>query len=143
MIHKKEMMRTIKYSLFNRLSAQAEEADVQGLGKIAEALTNQITKYSSSGLVRENTSFYSYQEEDFKKDIANHLWDAVIRTADYFNISKMDASNIQVMIEKISQEMITELCVGAGIKHGVGAYDNKVPGEETRDVEIEIGEEDI
>ena len=140
-MEERETMRTIKENLMYRLATQASEAELQGLTKVAEALTDQIEKHGNH--VRANGDFYSYPDEEFKKDIVSQFWGAIIRIADFYDIRRFDAAEVQSLIDKMAQEMITELCVRAGIKHGVGAYEPPVSGEELQHVGIEVDEEDI
>lgn len=123
-------MRTIKESLFERLALQAEEAELQGITKVASALTTQLDNQSKIG-IRSNDDFYSYPREVFEQDLQTQLWAAVLRVADFYGIGKFDASRIQQAIEKIGSDLVNEMCNEAGIRHGVGAYEPSVPGEET------------
>jgi Ribonuclease G/E len=126
-------MRTIKKNLLQRLALQAEEAELQGMVKVASALTEQITKQP----VRDNEQFYVYSSEDFIKDVESKLWDASIRAADFFDI-RVDAEQTQLMVEKFAQDLIKEIAVRGGAVHGVGAHEPNVPGEKIEEVAIEV-----
>lgn len=128
-------MRTIKENLFQRLAAQASEAELQGLAKVAESLTDQLEKLSIH--VRPNDEKYSYSREDFLKDVHSQLWGAILRMADFYDIRRLDAAEVQEIIEKKAQDMIDEIKVLAGVQHGVGAWEDPVPGEEKATIEIE------
>lgn len=130
-------MRTITENLFQRLLAQAEEAELQGLTKIAESLTNQIELHSS--LVRSDNDFYSYNEEEFRNDLNTQMWSAVIRIADFYGIRGFDASILQDIIEKTADNLVVDLCGGAGINHGVGLHEDMVPGERIEHIEVTEG----
>lgn len=132
-------MRTIKENLFHRLATQASEAELQGLNKIAEALTTQIEKQSTK--LRKDDDSYSYSSEEFDKDITDQLWGVVIRTADFYGSSRIDAVKVQEIIEKLAHQMKSEMCNIIGIPHGVGNYEQKVPGESFERVDIEIEED--
>lgn len=136
---KGEPMRTITESLLHRLAVQASEAELQGLTKVAEALTEQIEKHSSN--VRATTDFYSYSEEEFKKDVTAQFWGAILRIADYYNIKHFDAAEVNTLIDKMAQDMISDVCASVGIRHGVGAYEEPVPGEEKQQASIEVDED--
>jgi hypothetical protein len=132
-------MRTITENLFNRLLAQAQEAELQGLSKIAEGLTDQIEK--NSHLVRKDDSFYLYNEEEFRNDLNSQLWNIIIRAADFYGVGKFDAVVTQELIDKTAQILVEDFCNTVGINHGVGAYEENVPGELIGRVDIEITEE--
>lgn len=133
------MVRSVKKSLVSRLISQAQEADLQGLTKIADVVTNQVQQNADN--VRDNEVFYSYSADDFSSDLENQLWGTVIRVADFYNIGNIDAKFAQELVERTAQEMTQQLCKRAGINHGVGAYEEGVPGEKHDDVMIEVEEE--
>ncbi len=127
-------MRTIKESLLNNLEAQAQEAEIQGLTKIAAALTDQLEKNSN---IRNNNDFYLYSSIDFKKDIENKIWDIIIRSSDYYN-QRFDAVEANNIVEKYSNDLIKELRLKLGVEHGVGAYEPEVAGELQDKIVLEI-----
>lgn len=121
-------MRTIQSSLFQRLLAQAEEADRKGLTKVASSLTTVATQQSNA--VREDNGFYRYARDTFEQDLNDQLWQAVVRVADFYGIRRMDAEQVQSLVDKTAESMVADLCQGAGISHGVGAHEEPVAGEE-------------
>lgn len=129
-------MRTINTILRDRLVAQAEEADVQGLYKVAEHITSKIEKTS----IRDSKASYTYSSMDFKNDVESILWDTVVRFADFHNIS-LDASVAQDIVEKTAEELIKELQVKSGVEHGVGAFEPTVPGENRKTVILDVEDE--
>lgn len=135
------IMRTITENLLHRLAAQAQEAELQGFSKVAESLTEQVEKHGSE--VREDDAFYSYSQNDFKKDVNSKLWDTIIRIADFYGIKRFEAEEVQELIEKVSEDLITDFCNKVGIAHQVGAYEEKVPGENFGQVTIEVDEGDM
>jgi hypothetical protein len=132
-------MRTIKKTLLYRMIAQADEADLQGLAKVSESLTTQITKNAES--TREVDTHYVYPKTEFQRDVEDKFWDIVVRAADFYDIN-IDAQEVQPLIEKYAEELTQELRVKFAVKHGVGAYEPTVPGELNDRVMIEIVEED-
>lgn len=132
-------MRTIKKTLLYRMITQADEADLQGLTKVSESLTTQITK--NAELVRESDAHYVYPKYEFQKDVEDKFWDIIVRAADFYDIN-IDAQEIQPLVEKYAQELTQELQVKFAVKHGVGAYEPTVPGEANDKVLIEVIEED-
>ena len=131
-------MRTITENFLYRLVAQAEEAEIQGLTKIAESLTDQVEKHGLH--VRADDAFYSYNEDDFKKEINSQFWDSIVRIADFYGVKKFDALEVQGLIEQASENLITDLCKKVGVFHGIGAYEESVPGEKVERVAIEVEE---
>ncbi len=130
-------MRTIKNNLLQRLAAQAEEAEIQGLTKIATALTDKISKAA----VRSDDDFYLYANSDFQTDIESNLWDIVIRAADFYD-SRFDSLEMQEIIEKYAQDLIHEISVKLGATHQVGAHEPTVPGELPTKIVLEVDLED-
>lgn len=131
-------MRTITEILRNRLVAQADEAEACGLIKIANHLTDQIEKTE----VRSSDSFYSYAEDDLKKDVESLLWDSLIRVADFHNHS-LDAIDAQNIIEKASEDLIHDIRVKLGAVDGVGAYEPTLLGETKEHLTIELTEKEL
>lgn len=131
-------MRTVKKTLLYRLAAQAEEAELRGLTKVAEALTAQITKNSDN--VRQNDSFYAYASEEYQKDVEERIWDAIIRSADFYDAG-LDALEMQELVQKYAEDLINEVRAKLGNRHGVGAYEPNVPGEIVERIVIELEKE--
>lgn len=130
-------MRTIKQNFLERLVAQAEEADIQRLDSLAESLTDQITKNASN--TRHDGAFYSYSSGQLSSDVKNSIWDAIIRIADYYDCG-LDAASVLPVVDGISEQLIEEIRVKAGITHGIGPFEPTVPGEESDHVMVEVSE---
>lgn len=133
-------MRTITENLFHRLAAQAQEAEIQGLTKVAEGLTEQIDKHSS--LLRRDDSFYRYNEKEFKQDLNSQFWGLIIRMADYYGIKNFDAAEVQAIIVNASENMLHDFRNVTKVAHGVGVYESPVPGEFLEKADIEVEEKD-
>jgi hypothetical protein len=127
------MHNTIAEHVRNRLVAQAEEAEIQGLTKVAEHLTNQIEKND----VRPTESFYSYAESELENDVEATLWDAAIRVVD-FHDRPFNATDIYEEVNRVAKEFITNLRVKIGAIDGVGAFEPSLLGEEKGQVVIEL-----
>jgi len=78
----------MKKILAERLNLQASEADTQGKTSLAEILTNVIVKNSTN--IRNDDDKYIYDKKDFKRDVYNDMWDVIIRTADFYDITDID-----------------------------------------------------
>lgn len=130
-------MRTITENLKDRLIAQSNEAKVQGLTKTASHLTNIAENIS----VRKNADSYTYSNEDFQSDVEGQLWNAVVRFADFHNVS-VDGIEAQSIVEKVAKDLISELRAKTGTTHGVGAFESNVPGESKQTVIVSVDEND-
>jgi len=130
-------MRTITENLRNRMVAEAEEAETQGLVKIAENLTQQIERND----VRPTDSHYIYSSEDFMSDVETKLWDVIVRTAD-FHGKHIDAAQAQAIVESVATEMVHEIRNAIGVEHGVGAFEPPVPGENKKEVLVSVDDDD-
>ena len=131
------MHNTIAEHVRNRLVAQAEEAEIQGLTKVAEHLTNQIEKND----VRPTESFYSYAEHELESDVEAALWDAAIRVVD-FHDRPFNAVDIYEEVSRIAKELVTNLRTKIGAIDGVGAFEPDLLGEEKGHVSIELLEDE-
>ncbi len=129
-------MRTITKNLMERLVAQAEEAELIGLTKVANHLTDKIEKVSTRG----DSDDYTYSRDSLKEDVESKLWDAIIRISDFHNKS-VDPKEAQGVIEVFAEKIIDEIQVISGISHGVGNYEPKLPGEALETTTIEVVEE--
>lgn len=130
-------MRTVTENLKNRLIIQSDEAEIQGLTKIASHLLVQAEKVS----VRENDASYTYSNDDFQNDVEKSIWGAVVRFADFHNVS-IDAVKAQDLVEKVAADLISELRVKTGTVHGVGAFEPTVSGEERQVVILDVTEDE-
>lgn len=130
-------MRTVTENLKNRLIIQSEEAEVQGLTKIASHLIDQAESLS----IRSDDQSYTYSNDDFQNDIESSIWGAVVRFADFHNVT-IDAIKAQDLVEKIASDLISELRVKTGTIHGVGAFEPTVSGEERKTVILDVNEDD-
>lgn len=129
-------MRTIKESLLNRLAAQAAEADLQGLTKVASSLEDQVGLHCEN--VRSNDASYHYASESFQQDLNNQLWAAIVRIADFHDINHFDGDKVQKLVDATAESLVLNLCTQAGVIGGVSPYEDRLPGEKFGRVEIEI-----
>jgi len=130
--------RTINSSLFEKISMQAEEAELLGLEKIARSLSAQLEKFSDK--IRKDDEFYSYAKDELKEDVEGCLWDAAMRVADFYNVAPGE-QKIQELIDEMSEWFINAMESTLNISDGVGAYEPTLPGEEKKVVVLEVSEE--
>lgn len=124
------MTRTIKENLLQRLIVQAEEAELQGLSKVSQALTDQIELHAT----RPDNEKYSYSQAQLKNDLTKYLWSGAIRVADYYN-KPFDAAEMHDLVSKYADAMAKDIAIKIG--GTTGAYDS-LPGEIKETVEIEV-----
>lgn len=127
-------MRTISKNLKRRLLAQIEEANFQGLEKVASQLEVQAEAYS----VRDDSEEYIYSENDLRTDVESLLWSAAVRTQDYFG-KTADASKIATIVDSYSDEIIESIrnTIGGDV---IGPHEPLIPGEKRFVVEIDEDE---
>lgn len=130
-------MRTITKTMLNRLQAQAEEAKMLGLTKIASSLSEQVEKHSDH--VRDTEELYVYSGEQMREDVEKALWTAIVRVADFYG-ANFDAEKAQVSVDKIASDLVDEVRINVGATDGVGAYEASVPGEVRERVVIDLVE---
>ena len=122
-------MRTITESNMKRLIAQRDEAKVTGLTKVAAQLSAQI---GTTG-TREDADEYYYEYSELKDEVQASLWDAAMRTQDFYG-KLADSAQIQNLIEKQAEDFINSIRVQTGST--VGAYESSLPGQEEASIEV-------
>lgn len=108
--------------MFLRLAVQKDEAEFQGLYKVAQALEEQLEAHP----IRSTGEMYRYAAEEFQSDIEAGLWKLAIRTADYYGTTP-DACDVQVLIERVANEFVEELRQKLGAEYG--AHEKNLPGQ--------------
>ena len=126
-------MKTVTTTHFKRLIAQAEEARLLGLTKIAESIDSLVVD------TRDDKGIHIYASKELEKDVNDALWDAAVRVSDYLGASP-DAKAIQAEIDRYAADFIRTMCVLANVKDGVGAYEPTVPGEHREVVALEVSD---
>ena len=117
-------MRTITTTYFDRLVAEAEEADSLKLTKLAE----NITRVIETTPVREKTAEYIYPIESFQKDVQEAIWNIIVRTADFHN-TFIPSNKAQDIVDHYCSEIVDDIRKAAGLGD-IGHYEPKLPGEE-------------
>lgn len=123
-------MRTISKNLKKRLIAQAEEANFQGLEKVAVKLVHQ----AKTNPIRQDTEEYIYSSAELRHDVENLIWSAIVRAEDYFG-KTADAKDIGLVVEALAEELITSVRTKIG-GDVIGPHEPLVPGEKRMSVEI-------
>ena len=121
-------MRTITKTMKKVLMAQAKEANVQGMTKIAQQISDQLDVTPT----RDKESEYVYEQDDLQQDVEHNLWSAAVRIQDFYG-KTVDAKDLHDMIESFAGEFIDNCRKKSG--KIVGAYETSVPGQ--RDIVVE------
>lgn len=124
-------MRTISKNLKKRLLAQAEEANFQGLEKVAIKLSHQ----AKSNPTRNDLEEYIYSHNELQSDVENLLWSAAVRTQDYYG-KTANADEVGELIEAFADELISSIRTKIG-GDVIGPHEPIVPGEQRMIVEID------
>jgi hypothetical protein len=124
-------MRTISKNLKRRLLAQAEEANFQGLEKVAIKLSYQ----ANNNPTRHDLEEYVYSHNELQNDVENLLWSAVVRTQDYYG-KTANAKEVGKLIEVFAYELISSIRTKIG-GDVIGPHEPLVPGEQRMIVEID------
>ncbi len=124
-------MRTISKNLKKRLIAQAEEANFQGLEKVAIKLVHQAKNAS----IRQDDEEYIYSSAELRNDVENLIWSAIIRAEDYFG-KTADAKEAGMIVEAFADELIASIRTKIG-GDVIGPHEPLVPGEQRMIVEID------
>jgi len=130
-------MRTITEKFARRLEAQAKEAKLQGLTKVADHVSKMVDKHKT----RDTDSSYTYAKDDLESDVERKVWEGVVRAADFFDCD-VDAAEMQKIVTKLAHILVEEVRIKGGVRHGVGAYEPSVPGEARESVMIEITDQE-
>lgn len=115
----------MRKKLMQRLIAQAEEANIQGWEKLADRLTNQISK---TGEVISDEK-YVYASDQYAEDMESLFWDGAIKTANYYG-ANFDAITLQPLIESYAREFSETLKNKFGKLSTIGAFEEPLLGEE-------------
>jgi hypothetical protein len=115
----------LNIKLLERLNAQAEEAENIGVMHVANHIDECIVKNAE---IQSPKSIYC--AEEYQHDIESAVWDAVLATASFHGASNIDALEIQKFVEKVADDLKSSCKNQIKIKTAIGAYENKLPGEE-------------
>ncbi len=118
-------MKQMSIKLLERLNAQAEEAEKIGLLRLADHVDECIVKSSEIKDLKP-----TYSSDEYEHDIESCVWDAIIATANYHGVTNIDAIQVQSFVEKFAEDLISSCKNQIKVKTAIGAYENKLPGEE-------------
>lgn len=121
--------------IFNKLAAQAEEAETRGLTKLADNIKQAIGSEAAAELI-------SYSYNQLNNDINKDLWKLATRLIAYYNLESVDADKLQDSILGVTSQIINNLEEILGVSDvALGPLEPNVPGEiklaELTDKELE------
>lgn len=122
----------MRKNLHTRLIKQAEEAKVQGLDTISAQLNSILPKTA----IQEDVG-YVYSSDKFDKETDELLWSVAVKTADFYDLTRLDMKEAEQIITQAKKDLIESLCKLGGIKLQVGKFEEKLPGE---DVVLEVAD---
>lgn len=126
-------MKPVTKSHLERLVAQRNEAKVLKLTKVASSLDSLVSQLHSTEIEQ------PYTQAQLQNDVNDALWDAVTRISDYLG-SVPDSRVIQAEVDKHAEELFKTICVLANVSDGVGAREERVPGEMRQTIELEVND---
>lgn len=118
------MTKSISKNIKTRLLAQAEEASVNNLVKLANTVQAQVIESS----VRNSDASYVYSSAEMQADVQDLLWKAALRVQDYFE-KTADIEDLESEIEKTAEDFIDSVKRSLGKVGLVGPFEPKLPGE--------------
>jgi hypothetical protein len=109
--------------IFNKLMAQADEAQTRGLTKLASDIKQAIGTEPASEL-----SEYSYVQ--LRDDIRQDIWKAAAKLITYYNMESVDADKLQHAILHVTAQVMDDLEHSLQVDEiAVGPLEPSVPGE--------------
>jgi len=122
-------------NLKKRLLAQKEEAQFQGLTKIASEISSKIDEIP----VRSETDnqYHKYSYAELSKDVEDLLFNAAVRVQDYFD-KTADQQEIRRVIDTFSEDFICAMKNKIGGQLS-GPFEPSVPGE-IESLEVQLDE---
>ena len=117
-------MSKLNTTIYRKLLACAQEAEDQGLIKLASNIKEAIGVEAA-----EKPEPYSYVE--MENDIHRELWKAATHLVRYWNLNRVDVQKLDNSILIWASELIDEVEHSLGVSSApVGPLDPKVPGQE-------------
>ena len=104
---------------YDRIVAQAEEAEYLGFDNISKNIQSSIKE---ANIFTENDS-YSYTRQELAENIKENLWKSAIAIIGYHNIVNADMSHLSKMIENMSEKITEEIEDNLNVKDNIGPND--------------------
>ena len=122
-------------NLKKRFLAQKEEANFQGLTKIASIISSKIDEIPVRSDM--DNQYHKYSHAELSKDVEDLLFTAAVRVQDYFD-KTADQQEIHNIINAFSEDFICTMKnkIGGQIS---GPFEPSVPGE-VESLEVSLDE---
>jgi len=109
--------------IYNKLTAQLEEAKEQGMTKLAACIEGILA--DAPAKERKEYSFVELREH-----IHQDLWKSAARVMAYHDLESVDAEKVNEAVVHLASKVLDELELTLGVDNVViGALEPKVPGE--------------
>ncbi len=109
--------------IYNKLLLQAEEAQHQGLTKLASGILQAVGPYPA-----EEPENYAYS--DLNKNIYDQLWKVTSQIIAYHDIKSVQAEQLDQVLNVFAEKLINELEFCLGVEGQVGPLEPKLPGQD-------------
>lgn len=117
-------MSKLNTTIYRKLLACAQEAEEQGMVKLASNIKEAIGTDST-----DTPEPYSYG--DMENDVQRELWKAATHLVRYWNLKRVDVQKLDNSILLYAAELIDEVEHSLGVgPDAVSSLDPKVPGQE-------------
>lgn len=108
--------------LKEKLMLQAEEAELQGMTKLATCISNAVSE-------EEGRELKSYSYKQLEEDIQKDVWKSAIKILSYYNPESIDASRLDEYITACAQTILDTIEENLDLSNIRSRTETKVPGE--------------
>ncbi len=109
-------------TLHKKLLAEAEEAKLQSLTKLASALEHALVPSEDS------QSLYSLSE--VRQDVYEGLWKLATSLLKYHDVTSLPTERLDVVLADLSIDFMEQVEQVIGKQDQIGPFEPKVPGQE-------------
>ena len=115
-------MKKLNKNCYVRLKAQADEAKELGLNKLANCINHCLKE---GPRVEDNY----ITEEELNTEMYNYLWDITASVIDYYDLEKVDATNLDLVMKDITKLAFTKIKDALKVNNVVSSREMPLPGE--------------
>lgn len=95
-------MKKLGSTLYHKLALQAEEAEYQGLEKLANNIEEAIgSEYDDRPI--------EYAQAELEDDIHQGLWSLATCVLRYYNSTSVDAEKLDIVLESLASKFVEEV----------------------------------
>jgi hypothetical protein len=119
-------MKKVNAVVYHKLLIQAQEAKIQNLEKLADAILGAV-----GALPEDEPVHYNY--EQLKDDIYQDMWKLAMNVIKYHDIESADAGRINDRLEVFADKFLDEIESALNVGHVIaGPLESALPGETER-----------